>query len=303
MRAAFVVLALALGAAACRGRGEDEGPGAMEREMAARAARIADSLAVPASDSGAWSPIAVWVLPAELAEISGMATMPDGLLLAHDDEMGRVGVLDPRKGSLVRRFTLGRRVRDDFEGITLVGDTVYMATSNGVLYRFRAGDDGAEVPHEIRDTNLGKECEFEGVAFDPAASALVLACKNVRMKDFENQLLLFRVSLTDVAAPPVPLAIPLAQAVGGNDWESLHPSDITVDPTTGNYIVIASQERAFLEITPAGAVVRSEPLPDRHKQPEGVAITDDGLLIVSDEARKGFASITLYRWRSRAASE
>ncbi len=303
MRAAIIVLALALGAATCRGRGADEGPDAMEREMAARAARIADSLAVPMSDSGAWSPIAAWVLPAELAEISGLATLPDGLLLAHEDEMGRVGVLDPRKGSLVRRFSLGSTVRDDFEGITLVGDTVYMTTSKGLLYRFRAGEDGAEVPHETRDTNLGKECEFEGVTFDPAASALILVCKNVRVKEFEDQLLLYRVSLTDVSAPPVPLAIPLAQAVGGNGWESLHPSDITVDPATGNYIVIASQEKAFLEITPAGAVVRTESLPDRHKQPEGVAITDDGLLVISDEARKGHASITLYRWRSRAASE
>jgi hypothetical protein len=34
-----------------------------------------------------------------------------------------------------------------------------------------------------------------------------------------------------------------------------------------------------------------------------VTITGDGLLVVSDEARKGAASITLYRWRSRAASE
>lgn len=303
MRAAFLLFTLALGAAGCRGRGADEGPDAMDREMAARAARIADSLAVPMSDSGVWSPIAVWVLPAELAEISGMAVLSDGLLLAHDDELGRVGVIDPRKGMLVRRFTLGSRVRDDFEGITLVGDTVYMATSNGVLYRFRPGDDGAEVPHETRDTNLGKECEFEGVTFDPAASSLILACKNVRMKEFEDQLLFFRVSLTDVSAPPVPLAIPLSQAIGTNDWDSLHPSDITIDPATGNYIVIASQERAFLEITPAGRVVRSEPLPKRHRQSEGVAITDDGLLVVSDEAREGVASITLYRWRSRAASE
>jgi len=303
MRTAFIVVALALAAATCRGRTADSGPDAIEREMAAREARIADSLAVPVSDSSRWSPIAVWVLPAELAEISGLATLPDGLVLAHDDEMGRVGVLDPRKGLLTRRFSLGSRVRDDFEGITLVGDTVYMATSNGVLYRFRAGGDGAEVPHETRDTNLGKECEFEGVAFDAASSSLVLACKNVRVKEFEDHLLLYRVSLTDLSAPPTPLAIPFARAIGGNEWKSLHPSDITVDPVTGHYIVIASQERAFLEITPAGEVVRSESLPDKHKQPEGVTITRDGLLVVSDEARKGSASITLYRWRSPAASE
>lgn len=303
MRAAFIVVALTLGAATCRARTAHDGPDAVQQEMAAREKRIADSLAAPATDSSAQSPIAVWVLPAELAEISGLTTMPDGLLLAHDDELGRVGVIDPRKGSLVRRFSLGDRARDDFEGITLVGDTVYMMTSNGVLYRFRAGADGAEVAYETRDTNLGKECEFEGVAFDASSSSFVLACKTVRVKELQDQLLFYRVSVVDPSAAPVPLGIPLARAIGGNDWKSLHPSDITVDPATGHYIVIASQERALLEITPAGEVVRSEPLSDRHKQPEGVTITHDGLLVVSDEARKGAASITLYRWRSRAASE
>ena len=93
------------------------------------------------------------------------------------------------------------------------------------------------------------------------------------------------------------LTIPMAQVVGSNDWKRLHPSDITIDPTTGNYVLISSQEKALVEITPAGEVDRSEALPGKHQQPEGVAITKDSILIVSDEAKKKPASITLYRWR------
>jgi uncharacterized protein YjiK len=73
---------------------------------------------------------------------------------------------------------------------------------------------------------------------------------------------------------------------------------MTVDPTTGNYVLISSHEKGLVEITPGGVVERIESLPGEHKQPEGVAITKDNILIVSDEGTKQPASITLYRWRS-----
>lgn len=303
MRARTGLFVLAFGAAGCWGRANDTGPGAVEKEMAARAARVSQMLAAPASDSGAQTPIAVWTLPAELAEISGLTVTPDGLVLAHADEQARVAVLDPRKGSLLRRFSLGGDVSGDFEGIAMVGDTAFMMTSNGKIYKFPEGGDGEEVRYQVHDTALGKECEFEGIAFDSASASLVLACKNVYVKDLEDHLVLYRVSLTDPSAPPAALSIPLDRAIGTNNWKKLHPSDITVDPASGHYVIVAAQERALLEITPAGEVVRSEALPDRHRQPEGVAITPDGLLVIGDEARKGAASITLYRWRARAASE
>jgi len=44
-------------------------------------------------------------------------------------------------------------------------------------------------------------------------------------------------------------------------------------------------------------VVRSEPLPGNHHQAEGVAVTKDSLLIISDEATSKPAAITVYRWR------
>ena len=52
----------------------------------------------------------------------------------------------------------------------------------------------------------------------------------------------------------------------------------------------------MIEITPAGAVVFARPLPAGHPQAEGVAITKDSILIVSDEATSGPAIITLYKW-------
>jgi uncharacterized protein YjiK len=249
-------------------------------------------------------PLARWILPEDLGEISGLALTADGRILAHNDERAMVTVIDPRRGAILRRFDVGHaEMHADLEGITVADGHIYMVTSNGRLYEFHERGDSDPVPYALHDTQLGKECEFEGVAFDSAARALVLACKNVSTKALKDHLVLYRWSVeTDGPARLTTVSIPLAQVVRGNDWKDLHPSDITVDPATGNYVIVAAQERALVELTPSGTVVRTLSLPENHVQSEGVAITPDGLLIVSDEAKTGPATITLYRWRPAPAS-
>jgi len=90
--------------------------------------------------------------------------------------------------------------------------------------------------------------------------------------------------------------IPIGDVIGSNQWKDFRPSDMTIDPTTKNYVILASHEKGIAVLTPDGEVVRSVPLPGDHRQPEGVAITRDGILIVSDEANVTPAAITLYRW-------
>jgi uncharacterized protein YjiK len=91
-------------------------------------------------------------------------------------------------------------------------------------------------------------------------------------------------------------------ALAPNDSSGKEPafqaSDITMDPATGHLVVLASHQRALLEFTSNGDVVREFSLPDpkKHPQPEGIAITRDGLLVVSDESVRSPAAITVYRW-------
>jgi uncharacterized protein YjiK len=62
-------------------------------------------------------------------------------------------------------------------------------------------------------------------------------------------------------------------------------------------VLISARHNAIIELTPAGQIVRAAKIPGEHNQPEGIAITKDNILIVSDEANKKPAAITLYRWR------
>jgi len=294
---AGLMIAVAAGLCGCNPRDASGGSKAETAMLADREEQLARRMA--ASDTAPpGAPLAIWILPRELREVSGLALTADGRLLAHNDQRGRVYVLDPRRGVVVKRFFLGQKgIRGDFEAIAVAAKAIYMLTSNGDLYQFEEGEDGAEVRSVLHDTRLGKECEFEGLAFDSASSLLVMPCKNVFMKDLKGQLVLYRWYLP-VSAPPrmSMLKIPFTTVIGSNGWKQFRPTDITVDPKTGNYVMISAQEKGLVEITPTGEVVRSMPLPGRHPQAEGVAITPDGILMVADEGVSGEPMITLYRW-------
>jgi uncharacterized protein YjiK len=249
----------------------------------------------------AGKPLARWVLPAALREASGLALTTDGRLLSQGDELGEIWELDYRRGILVKHFFLGEKgLKGDFEGITVAANTVFMLTSGGKIYQFREGANESHVPYTLVETGLKKDCEFEGIAFDPAINSLVLACKHIHDKNVHDAILLFRWSLAgDSAARLSKLTVPLGDALKANNWKNLHPSDITVDPATGNYVLVASLENALIEITPAGELVSARQLPSGHPQAEGVALTKDSILIVSDEAKQGPAVVTLYKWPLR----
>ena len=303
MRARGLLLGLILALSACR-QNEASMSKADTAVAAAREKRLAQFVASQPVDSAPARPVARWILPPELAEVSGIALTADGRLLAHGDEHGRVWVIDPRRGIVLKRFSIGERtVEADFEGITDADGTLYLLASNGTLYEFKEGADHAHVPYVKRDTGLGHECEFEGVAYDRASASLLLACKNVSKKELRNEIVIYRWKLQQTEPSRLSrLTVSLDRVSGNAGKPKLNPSDITVDPSTGNYVLVAAQEHVLAEVTPAGDLVRVLPLQGEHPQAEGVAITKDNLLIVSDEATNHSAVITLYRWPPPAAT-
>ena len=123
-------------------------------------------------------PDSVRVLPAVLQEISGLA-LYRGLLLAHDDEIGRIHSINPVTGAVAVFATLRGPIRDDFEGIAVLGDTVWLMTSRGRLYGVKATASSAPVAFALHETGLGKRCELEGLAADTASGVLLLPCKTL----------------------------------------------------------------------------------------------------------------------------
>jgi len=207
-RAIATVVAVVAVTSACQRRGEITD--AEAQELASREKRLADRIAGFAVDTIAGSALARWVLPAELKEISGLAVTANGNLLAHNDEQGRVFVIDPKRGVVAKQFMVGTGdLRGDFEAIAVSGADIFMLLSNGTIYRFREGADGQSVKYTTVDTKLGHECEFEGIAIEGDNVAL-LPCKNVAKKALRDQLVIYRWDLERGSAQqPTMLTVPL----------------------------------------------------------------------------------------------
>jgi uncharacterized protein YjiK len=295
-RSVLLLAALSPLVAACRDTAQAKAAQVQAVETArkqALARRLASADANPEKQAA----VAEWIMPPQLREISGLTLTSRGTVLTHDDNVARVYEIDPKTGILLKGFSLEGGVRGDFEAITIAGNDIFLLESKGKLYKFREGADATQVPYSLYDTKLGKECEFESLAYEADSTRLVMVCKKIRGKSAPHEVLIYRFPMPLDRATMTTIGVPIEDVAGSNKWKDFHASDITIDPITRNYVMIASREKGFVVMTPDGDVVRSGPLPGDHRQPEGVAITTDRLLLISDESNVRPAAITLYPWR------
>lgn len=232
-------------------------------------------------------------LPRRLDEVSGLTFTHDGRLLAHDDERGVVYTVDPQSGAVDRGFQLGSPVvRDDMEGAASAGERLFLISSRGLLYEFRAVGEGETSPVRITDTRLGASCEAEGLVYHRASNSLLVACKTLTPPSDEVRIHFVPLD-ADAPAPP-PLRIPLDALSPWGHRGPLNPSGVEVDPRTGTLLVVAARQERLLEVDLTGRVLDLVALPREHRQPEGIAIGPDGRLWIADEAGTGRAYLRAY---------
>jgi uncharacterized protein YjiK len=259
-------------------------------------------------------------LPAELAEVSGIAFTPDGRLFAHGDEDATLWELNAQRGTVRKRFSIATAVGQvaeetakkgkkgkkdvragtvvgDFEDLAIVGERFFLVTSAGRLYEFREGNDGARVPHTVVRTGLEERCEIEGMAHDARGRALLLLCKqNLPKKSAPGRVLVYAWSLEDERLAPEPrLQVDYAAFAGELDSEKFNGSAMAFIPGTQSLVLVAGPQKAFAQVTAEGDLIAAGSLDASfHRQPEGLAFARDGTLLIADEGAGGQPSLTGY---------
>jgi len=233
-----------------------------------------------------------WSLPDPLREISGLALTQDERLLAVADEEAIVYEIDYEAGRLIKSFALGRPVeRGDFEGIAVLADRIWLMTSDGDLYSAAEGENGEQVDFERVETGIGRECELEGLASIPSPPTLLLLCKEGRKR---KKLRVHRWAPGEGVTGEIELPEKSMEAATGTG--KIRPSGLEIEPTTGDWIIVAAGQRAVFRVAPdgefRGVIMRLEA--DRHRQAEGIAITADGRLLIADEGGRGRARLAVY---------
>jgi uncharacterized protein YjiK len=236
-----------------------------------------------------------WFLPERLREISGLAATADDRLFTHDDELGVIYEIDPVAGGIVKIFTLGEVVRDDFEGIAAAGAFLYLVTSNGTLYRFREGADGESVNFETFQTPLSEICEVEGLTYVPSQQQLLLACKRFLDKDRAQRVSVYGWSIDQQSFSGPLFEVPEEELMDETGKKHFYPSGIVYRPESGTLFLVAARQRLILEFAMNGELISSMRLAKKkHHQVEGISFLSNGLLILADEAKNRRARLSLY---------
>lgn len=223
--------------------------------------------------------------------------MAGNRVFAHDDEVATIYEIDYLNGRLIKAFALGDTpIRDDFEGIAVADDRLYLVTSAGTIYESREGDDDDHMLFNTYGTGVGRRCEVEGLAFEPSDRTLLLLCKTPRVDALKDVVAIFRWSLdTREIAPNGLLTMPLSEFTEPLGGKAFAPSGLARHPRSGNYIIVAAAQSAIAEVTPQGRVIEVRPLrKNLHRQVEGITILSDLTLLLADEGGNRRARLTLY---------
>ena len=108
-----------------------------------------------------------WLLPPALNEASGLALADNGSIYIHNDELGEIYRFIPRSNSILKVASISwPPVGEDFEGIAVHQDSLFLITSDSQL--FEVSDFSARENHQVVGarriaTGLQAVCEFEGL--------------------------------------------------------------------------------------------------------------------------------------------
>ena len=241
--------------------------------------------------SATLKPAARLTLDGALVEISGLAPAGPGRVYTHTDESATVYELDVGSGAIVSTYSLGRpAAAGDFEAIAFKDGVLALVTSSGVIYESGLEPGKRSLAFRAIDTGLGTVCEIEGFAPGKARGGYFLVCKHM-----ENRLVVYEWS-RDRGAVRVIDRILRGAVPRPRDFRA---TDLAVDTARGAFLILDSGAGAILEVSLEGGETRYWRLGGDHRQAEGLALLDDGRLLVADEGKIGegriaAAALTLY---------
>ncbi|NWG92769.1 MAG: SdiA-regulated domain-containing protein [Parvularculaceae bacterium] len=222
-------------------------------------------------------------LAGALAEISGLAPAGGTHVYAHTDEEAKVFELDVRSGDVVRTFSLGRPAAvGDFEAVVARGGVIALVTSKGVIHEAALSGGARPLAFSAVDTGAGRDCEIEGLAPNPARDGYFLACKRKG-----RRLVVREWSRKDGLAPAIDMEL---QGAVPNP-KAFRAADIVADQATRSLLVLDSAAGAILEVSLDGEKRGYWRLGGDHPQAEGLALLEDGRLLVADEGKIGEGSL------------
>ncbi len=257
-----------------------------------------------------------------LKEVSGLALMDNNHVLAIQDEKGIIYKIDLQNNKVEQKFNFAKK--GDFEAVALVDSTVWVAKSNGKLYKVTLEKDNIKTIKIIK-TPFHKKNNLEGLCYDKANNSLLIACKGnpffeegKNNKDFKA---IYRFDLTKDSLIEKPFllidlmelkekqhlgkaskaGIKILRKMNENEGDpTFQPSAIAIHPFSKNMYLLSAVGKQLLVLSPKGKMLFWQELDKKtHPQPEGICFAPNGDLYIADEGKKHKGTIHKYAYAKK----
>ena len=231
-----------------------------------------------------------WEMPANLNEISGLATIDETHLACVQDELGSIFIFNTSTGKIEKEIPFGGA--GDYEGISIVGPTAWVIRSDGRLFEI---ENYASKPAvKEHNTPFTSKSNVEGICYDEKTNRLLIAIKGKEQNSTEYKgIYAFNLLTKKIISDPVhkiDLTHDMWKNVKGKN--KIQPSGLDVHPVNGDiYIVDGPGSRLFI-MDNKGANKKLYQLSNKDfPQPEGITFTASAQLYVSNEGGAGTGNI------------
>jgi hypothetical protein len=234
-------------------------------------------------------------LPLELDEISGLAFYAkDSSVFAINDERGLLYKLPlGAKNQHINRWEFSKGA--DFEDLVLLDSTFYVLQSRGTLIQVNFTGNklySKEIPFQYASQN-----EFEILYYDDQRRKLILICKDCE-SDKKNSLTTFSFdpSTGKFSDSSFTIDVTSIAASLGEKKIKFKPSAAAINPVDSLLYIVSAINKLVVVTDRDGRFKKSYRIdPSLFKQPEGIAFTPWGSIIISNEAADiGVADILIF---------
>lgn len=234
-------------------------------------------------------------LPFELDEVSGIAYYPtDTSLLMQVDETGNIYKMKLSNTSRIMKWKIAEA--RDYEDIVLLDSTFYLLSSRGDI---TVTSFIAENSVDTRDYPFPEAGnEFEILYYDPNLGKLVLICKDCS-EDGKKSTTGYAFDPVSKQFIPNTLSINVKKInkLSGKKIGRFKPSAAAIHPVTGSLYIVSATDKLLVITDPQGEPKAACELdPAMFRQPEGLAFSPSGTLMITNEAADiGMADILIFR--------
>jgi uncharacterized protein YjiK len=240
-------------------------------------------------------------LPHELIEVSGLTDVSVDQIACVQDEKGSIFVYDFLSEEIAYEIVFGEA--GDYEGLTRVGNTLYVMASDGSLYETNLKRKGKTKKYSLNLPSM----DNEGLCYDEENNRLLIAPKskigkgpeykdlravyifNLETKKLENEPL-FYFSISEINR----MALKKNDSMAG--IKNFRPSSIAVHPESQEIYILSAEDFLLVVYDQKGNLKDVYLLDEKlYPKPEGITFLKDNSIVITNEGVEGNATLLLLK--------